>query len=368
MFGPRLGGRVDRHQSRLVTALRAMCAGLLPGLLAAMLLSATARADQPPTPASTPTPVAAPTPAPAPAPPPASSSPPAVMDEIVVTSERTGPGMWHVSRGAAQLYILGSMSPLPKGITWRSKQVEQVLDGAKVVLVQKPLDIGIVRILWVLITERSVLLIRGGRRLKDVLPADLYARFALQRDKYTDDDKKWERFRPIIAAAFLQQAAFHKVGLSTRIDLGAAMRTLAQQHHVPLQEIKVTGVGDVLDTLKTLPPATENTCVDASLVTVESGLPRLLDRAEAWATGNVERIQNLPEPQVVDACRIALEASAGTADLISLMRQTWFAALEKNLHSGGVSVAVVNIDMLLEPGGLLDELRAQGYQVDAPGQ
>jgi hypothetical protein len=31
-----------------------------------------------------------------------------------------------------------------------------------------------------------------------------------------------------------------------------------------------------------------------------------------------------------------------------------------------VTVAVVNIDMLLEPGGLLDELRAKGYQIDAP--
>jgi hypothetical protein len=29
-------------------------------------------------------------------------------------------------------------------------------------------------------------------------------------------------------------------------------------------------------------------------------------------------------------------------------------------------VAVVNIDMLLEPGGLLDELRAKGYQIEAP--
>jgi hypothetical protein len=36
------------------------------------------------------------------------------------------------------------------------------------------------------------------------------------------------------------------------------------------------------------------------------------------------------------------------------------------LQNGGVTVAVVNIDMLLEPGGLLDELRAKGYEVDAP--
>jgi uncharacterized protein YbaP (TraB family) len=309
------------------------------GLLAAGLLPSACRADQ--------------------------AAPP-VMDELVVTGERTGPGMWRVHRGAAQVWILGSMSPLPKGITWRSRQVEQVLEGASQVLVQKPFEIGIARILWLLLTERSVLMVTGGKRLKDVLPAELHARFAAQRAKYTDDPSKWERFRPIIAAAFLQQAALHQVGLSTRLDLGAAMRTLAKKHHVRVEEIKIAGVSDVMDALKTLPPATENACVAASLVTVESDLPRLVDRAQAWASGNIERIQKLREPAEVDACRAALDSGVGAADLIGRMRRTWLSAVEAHLQSAGVTVAVMNFDMLLEPGGVLDELRAKGYEVDAP--
>jgi uncharacterized protein YbaP (TraB family) len=292
--------------------------------------------------------------------------PPPVLDDLVVTGERTGPGMWHVHHGAAQVWILGSMSPLPKGITWRSNEVEKVLQTTNQVLVQKPFEIGIARILWLLITERSVLMVRGGKRLKDVLPADLHARFAVQRAKYTDDPNKWERFRPLIAAAFLQQAAFHKVGLSTRLDLGAAMRTLAKKHGVRLEEIKMAGVGDFMDALKTLPPATENICVAASLVTVEHDLPRLLERAQAWASGNVEEIAKLREPPEVDACRAALDTGVGAADLIARMRRTWLDTIEKYLQTGGVTVAVMNIDMLLEPGGLLDELRAKGYEVDAP--
>jgi uncharacterized protein YbaP (TraB family) len=296
----------------------------------------------------------------------ADQAPPPVMDELVVTGERTGPGMWHVHRGAAQVWILGSMSPLPKGITWRSRQVEQVLAGTSQVLVQKPFEIGIARILWLLLTERSVLMVTHGKRLKDVLPAELHARFAAQRVKYTDDPNKWERFRPIIAAAFLQQAALHQVGLSTRLDLGAAMRTLAKKHHVRVEEIKIAGVSDVMEALKTLPPATENACVAASLVTVESDLPRLVDRAQAWASGNIERIQKLREPAEVDACRAALDSGVGAADLIGRMRRTWLSAVEAHLQSAGVTVAVMNFDMLLEPGGVLDELRAKGYEVDSP--
>ena len=122
------------------------------------------------------------------------------------------------------------MSPLPKGITWRSTQFEGLMATTNQVIVPKPFELGIARVLWLLITERSLLMVPGGRRLKDVMPPELHARYAAQRAKYTDDPDKWERYRPLIAAAFLQQAAFHSVGLSTRLDLGAAVRVLAKKH------------------------------------------------------------------------------------------------------------------------------------------
>jgi uncharacterized protein YbaP (TraB family) len=296
----------------------------------------------------------------------AQQAPPSLLEEVVVTGERTGPGMWHVHHGSAQLWILGSLSPLPKGITWKANEVERVLDNTNHVLVPKPLEIGIVRILWLLITERKLLMVQGGKRLKDVLPPTLYARFAQLRTKYTDDPDKWERYRPIIATAFLQQAAFHQVGLSARLDLGAAVRTLAKKHHVPVEEVKIAGVGDVLEALKTMQPSTENTCVNASLVTIESGLPRLIDRAQAWATGNVERIENLPEPAEVNACLAALDTGAATGDLIARVRRTWLDSMERSLQGSGVTLAVVNMDMLLGNAGLLGELRKKGYEIDAP--
>src|ERR1700674_2956385 len=289
-----------------------------------------------------------------------------VLTEIVVTAERAGPGMWHVHRGAANVWILGSISPLPRDITWRSRQVEQVLESTSQVLVQKPLEISVPRMLWMLIADRKYLMVGGGKKLKDVLPPELHARFAAQRSKVTDDADKWERYRPIIAAAFLQQAAFHQVNLSMRLDLGAALRALAKKHGVRIEEIKVAGVSDILEALKTMPAATERTCVEASLTTLESGLPRLVDRAQAWAVGNVERIENLPEFKDVDACRTSLDAGEGPLDVIGSIRQTWLQNIEKYLRAAGTTIAVVNIDMLLERGGLLDQLRAKGYEIDAP--
>jgi uncharacterized protein YbaP (TraB family) len=298
-----------------------------------------------------------------PAPPP---SVPSALDEIVVTGERAGPGMWHVHHDGADVWLLGTLSPLPRGITWRSRQVEGVLETASQVLVQKPFEISIPRILWVLLTERSLVLETHGKRLKDVLPPGLHERFAALRRKYSDDPEKWEHYRPIVAAAFLQQAAFHQVGLSMRMDLGAAVRVLAKTKHVRVEEVKIAAVGDMLDALKTMAPATENICVDASLVTMESALPRLIERAQAWADGNIERLQSLPVPKEVDACRDALEGGRGALDIIALMRRSWLASIGKSLQGTGTTIAVVNLDLMLEPGGLLDQLHTAGYQIEVP--
>jgi uncharacterized protein YbaP (TraB family) len=295
-----------------------------------------------------------------------SDDPPEKLDEITVTGERAGPGLWHVYKGAAQLWIFGTVSPLPKDMTWRSKQLEKVLDGTDQVLVAKPFEIGIARALWLLVTQRDLLMVGHGRKLKDVMPADLHARFAAQRAKFTKDGDKWEKFRPIIAAAFLEEDALHGVGLSTRLDLADEVRSLARKHHVRIEEFKIAGLHDVLDALKTLPPATEQKCVAASLATIETGMPRLIDRAEAWATGDVQRIQSLPESEEVAACRASITVDPGAGDLYTLLRETWIENMARHLETGGVTLAVVSMDMLIEPGGFLDALRARGYTIDSP--
>lgn len=289
-----------------------------------------------------------------------------MLDEVTVTSERAGPGLWHVRRGAGEVWILGTLSPLPKGMAWRSQQVEKLMDGAQAVLLAKPLDIGIARALWIFLTHRDLLTVPNGGHLHDVLPPPLYARFVAQRAKYKSDEEKWERYRPLIAAAFLEETALHKVGLSTRLDIGAEVRALARKHDVDVIEIKFAGVRDLLDALKVVPAATENACFGAALSTVETGLPRLVDRANAWATGDVERMESLPDSDEDLACRAAISADSGSADLIAQVRRTWIANIKQHVDHGGTTLAVMNIEVLLEKGGLVDQLRAQGYEVEAP--
>ncbi len=39
------------------------------------------------------------------------------LDEVVVTGEHPGPGLWEVSNGERTLWILGTYAPLPKEMT-----------------------------------------------------------------------------------------------------------------------------------------------------------------------------------------------------------------------------------------------------------
>jgi len=288
------------------------------------------------------------------------------LDEVVVTGERAGPGLWHVQGHGGEAWILGTISPLPRNIRWRSLEVEKTLAHARAVLIGKPFEINIFRVLWLFITERSLLMVPGGRTVKDVMPPALYARFDALRSKYSKEPDEWARYRPIIATAFLERAALHQAGLSARLDIGAEVRELAHSHDVRIEEVKVAGFGDFLAALKTMPPETEEKCVAGALATIETGLPRLVARAQAWITGNIDLIQSSPEPAEVDSCVAALGSYPRAADLLAQIRGTWLDSLEAHLKRGEPVLAVINMDLLLQPGGLLEELRTAGYTVDAP--
>src|SRR5688572_26911848 len=64
------------------------------------------------------------------APPAASSVPIRDVEPVVVSGALPGPGMWKVRKGEHTLYVLGTMSPVPRGMDWTSGDVEKVLAEA----------------------------------------------------------------------------------------------------------------------------------------------------------------------------------------------------------------------------------------------
>jgi hypothetical protein len=55
------------------------------------------------------------------------------MPEVLISGERPGPGMWHVSSGNHTLWILATLVPLPRQMTWRSHEVGTRIASSRVV-------------------------------------------------------------------------------------------------------------------------------------------------------------------------------------------------------------------------------------------
>ena len=65
------------------------------------------------------------------------------IDEVLVTGERPGPGMWRISKDGHDLWILATLRPLPKNMTWRSVLVEQRIAGSQAVLSPPDVDVDV---------------------------------------------------------------------------------------------------------------------------------------------------------------------------------------------------------------------------------
>jgi hypothetical protein len=74
----------------------------------------------------------------------------------------------------------------------------------------------------------------------------------------------------------------------------------------------------------------------------------------------------LPESAEDLGCHAALVSDSGSADLLAQIQRAWLGAIDDHMHGKEIVLAVVNIDLLLEHGGLLDALRARGYSIEAP--
>ena len=85
------------------------------------------------------------------------------------------------------------------------------------------------------------------------------------------------------------------------------------------------------------------------------------ERALAWTRSRIVEVLDSPLTKAEGLCW-----PEGDADLGPELRQAWRTAVRRELAAPGAVVAIVPLRYLAEPGGLLDDLSAQGYAVDGP--
>lgn len=304
----------------------------------------------------------------------------APIEEVLVTGQQPGPGLWRVTHPAAGndhvLWILGTYSPLPKKVRWRSAELESVLAGSQALIgpVSMNAKVGPLGGLTLLPSLVGLRKNPNGERLQELLPPDLYARWVPLKLRYIGRDDDVEGWRPIFAAGELYEKALRAQGFESYGIVWPAVEKLARRSRVPITEpevtIKVDKPRSAIKDFKRM-PLDDVDCFAKTIARLETDLDRMKLRANAWATGDLVTLRELAPIDNATACiAVVLNAQVmqdrGYTDWPARREAAWLSAVEQALAKNGSTVAVLSIDQILKPDGYVARLRAKGYRVDDP--
>jgi hypothetical protein len=298
------------------------------------------------------------------------------LDEVLVTGERPGPGMWRVSKGDHALWILATLEPLPKGMVWRSRAVEERIAASDTVLTppQVDTDIGFFRGLTLVPAVLRARKNPDGQTLEQTLPHDLYMRWLALRVKYLGHGDGDEKLRPMVAAYDIYTHALDAAGLTSDDAVWKVVEKTAHEHKVKVTPVTVTlhivdpkaAIGE----LGQIPRDGELKCLETTIERIETDLGPMRQRANLWSLGDIDGLRALNYPNEAIACLNAVDEVPALRDQFeratAQLRSAWLAAADSALERNRSTFAVVPISEFLKADGLLAQLRSRGYTIDEP--
>ena len=295
-------------------------------------------------------------------------------DAQTVEAISPGPPMWKVSSGDHSLWIFAILTPLEAGVNWQSDAVESVIARAQEYIYFKAPEPSIPLNPFKFINGlRMVLKLRNnpdGKLLEDVIPTDLYARFMPLVELYQIPDM--EETRPFYAADSLRGYAVIANGLTEDhgidIKIDSLVATIPSMTLTPIQlGPERLDYDFLMESAQRMSEAAaiedEIHCLKLSVDSIETDIDGMRQRAQAWAAGDVNALRR--NRDVIGARRMCAQVQL-TSGLLEKAGADWLQAAEKALSSNSLSFAILELDELIEPGGLLEELKDRGYTIDAP--
>nr|WP_313041191.1 TraB/GumN family protein [Brevundimonas diminuta] len=281
------------------------------------------------------------------------------VDEVVVTARRAGAPMWTVRRdGEGVMILVGAIEEAPRDFEWRAQALEEAAARSDRILFPQrgrasPADV--LRLMWRI---RTIGWLPEGATTADYLTPEDQARLeALMADEKTD---QWRRHSLLMLAIDLFK---DKAGEKDARPVGAddAVRRAARKARVPIRSVGVVRGADLVESLISAPPQTHRECLRAALSAAELGPEAVRLRAEAWRGLRVAEVLASPVDRAVDRCW-----PWGDPQIGPQLRTEWTDAIAEALTQPGLTMAVAPLRRLAEPGGVLDVLAAQGFEVDGP--
>ena len=301
------------------------------------------------------------------------------VDVVLVSGQYSGPGLWKISKGDHALWILGTVSPVPKGMDWYSAQAEAVLAQTQEIIGAPGFAStvgagGMFKMAFAIPTMLRARKNPDGKVLRDVLPAELYARWSALKPVYLGNDMSVEEFRPVFAAEALHQSALKRSGLVSGTGVRKRLGELIKGHKIKLTSTMVhTEIKDPKKLAKSFARAEldDVQCFRSVLDRLELDVAHAAQRANAWANGDIAELTRLFRRGDVTPCVEAIAntdagRALGVGDAVARGQQLWLQAAEAALAANHTSFSTLPVAELLQSDGLLARLQAKGYVVVAP--
>lgn len=348
--------------------------------------------------------------------PPANAGSPELLEEVVVSGRFPGPPLWKVSSGDHVLWILPLIDLYPRKMEWESARVEKLIAQSQE-FIQRPASVH-----GLSISANPVMLLRlrglykrttylpDGKKLKDVLPAELYVRFTALKARYFPRAAKIETMSVGAASRSVQQEVLDHENLQI---LGSSVYTpqlitaklnrwlnrnkairrtsVSEARGVALTSADVKTLNDLMDEVLASPgfPEAAVSCFETVLNYFEGGLASAKKRANAWARGNADDLVGPTRPYVSESCRNPESVLQGHPAVEELRRNNprladfllanrledqqrskakWVAAAQTALSRNATTFSVLEITDILEKDGLVAQLREKGYTVEVSAE
>ena len=284
------------------------------------------------------------------------------VETVVVTAEAPGPAFWHLTKGNSEVWVLGTLAPLPEDLSWNSTRLGALLDGAHALLMPARASVGLFEGSWFLLTNRDLLSMPDGQKLEDTLSPDLKARFVAARTALHKDADHYEDDAPVVAGLVLERDFNNAHDFSTDEPADTAKR-LARAKHVPVREIADYDAMPLAKQLLSLGPEASRRCLANAVEDVETRAIHAMPAAKAWAVGDIKTVEAHYSVSRFDGC---LSQTSDYAKLDQRGVADTLAAIKDALSRPGKAVVLIDIGELLRNAGVVEQLRAAGITVEGP--
>lgn len=287
----------------------------------------------------------------------------AVVSELLVVARPPGPALWLVEKGDAKLYVLGSAPPLPHQLKWDSPRLDRVMGEASLVLVPPEASVGPLQVTKFFLSGGSGLRQpMFGKRLEERLPADLRARFVNLREQAQRTAVPYKDWKPGVAGFILMSDFRQAAGISEAKPVSTVER-MAKAKGVKVKTMSQYRLGPILSVVGKLSEADQLACLRDALAEIEYDGAHNTTIGTDWANGDLASVRARYSASAAQRCVLRAPGGAGLLDQ-QIVQST--ATLNDALARPGVTIAVVDLAVLLPANGVLDRLKAAGAQVTSP--